>query len=115
MGNTKKIEVRCPHCDKKKMKIHFSDEKGVQHADREWFPLLQSIGESAWDNDSAQGIALECKCKRAFFVHNLNTEGIEPEVLPQLKPGFSVAWFCKKCGASFMGQDMTCPGCGTVY
>ena len=86
--------------------------KDVKGAD--WYPLLKQTGENEWVESWENGIALRCKCGRAFFVDGIaGVSGIRAR--ESLGDDISVAWFCPQCKSSFINPDMKCHRCGTQY
>ena len=101
------IEVKCPRCSKKAKLVY--DEKRPHILSKvkgaNWRPLLQLIGHNEWDDDWRKGIAVLCKCKKPYYVHNQN------EVHADLMENFSVPLFCQDCGSSFISTNFECPNC----
>jgi hypothetical protein len=110
-----KVNVVCPHCDKKKYKIQFKEGEIEKIKGAKWNILMKQESPSTWTKDWGYGIAVGCKCGKTFFVYNLKENRENPIVQPNLRDGLLAPWFCKKCGQSFMDTSMTCPTCSTQY
>ncbi|MHA2199448.1 MAG: hypothetical protein ACXABN_06195 [Candidatus Thorarchaeota archaeon] len=112
-----KASVECPRCGKK-VKINWDDKKpwilkNLKGAN--WYPLLKKTENNQWIEDWREGIAVHCKCDKAYFVHNLIEESGQNQTETTLKQDFSVAWFCEPCGKGFMNSEMKCPTCNMEY
>ncbi|MFW9813125.1 MAG: hypothetical protein ACFFF9_11765 [Candidatus Thorarchaeota archaeon] len=109
-----KEQTVCPHCGKKS-KIEYDPVNGIKKLDRPWQPIIQLTGQNEWDESWKIGIAIECKCKKSFFVYNLGEEDAPLNVLPKISPDQILPVFCQKCKQAFIDPDLICPTCGTNF
>lgn len=110
-----KVKVVCPHCSKKKYDIQFKESKIHKIKGAKWNIMLKQESQSAWSKDWGYGVAVGCKCGKAFFVYGLKENQENPVVETKIRDGLLLPWFCKKCGQSFMDTSMKCPTCSTQY
>ena len=114
MGDT---ELVCPHCNSQKFKVstdknrdEFKKLKGGNY----WKPLITEKGDDNWVEDPNEGIAVQCKCGRHFFIYDFKAS-TPASSTTTMREGQSVAAFCPKCQAAFVGSDLTCPTCSQQY
>ena len=118
-----KREISCPYCGKKVNVTtgeiseiqgrKIGDLKEIKGAD--WYPLMKPIGHNEWHEDWTLGVGIECKCKRAYFVKDIQDEDQPLEASSSLFENTLLPWFCEPCGAVFTNPDMKCPTCGRAY
>ena len=110
------MKIACPRC-KKEVSLILDEKAGNSLKDvkgADWYPLLKQTDPTEWIESWKNGIAVNCKCGRVFFVRGLH-EGTGINISPNLENGTSVAWFCQRCKSSFLNPEMKCPKCGTQY
>lgn len=113
-----KTEVICPCCNKNKFKIEtdkkteeFKKVKGGTY----YRSTLQLVSENNWVEDPNQGVGVQCKCGRHFFLTSFGNLDMAFEVSNSLPEGHTFAIYCDKCGRAFTSRDLKCPTCGDQY
>ena len=114
LGN--KVKVVCPNCNKGKYDVVYKDGKLIGPKGAKPSTMIKQISESSWEKDWRIGIAALCKkCKKAFYLYDIDEQVLNLSVETGLREGLIVPWFCQKCKHSFIDPSMTCPSCGTSY
>jgi hypothetical protein len=110
-----KMEVVCPHCENHKYNLETDKKTGSfkKFKGGDWSPLLTNLGEDDWVKDPEQGIAVKCKCRRHFFLYNIEHEELKVEDV--LREGSYSVFYCQKCSLASVDSSMACPSCGKQY
>lgn len=112
-----KVKFRCPHCEKKEVSIEFESKdrviRKIKGGDAE--PLMVQVGEHEYRQDIDVGLAVYCKCGRAFFLYELDRNLSNPTIEPALREGHLLAQYCSKCEIAFINPTMQCPQCNHQY
>jgi uncharacterized OB-fold protein len=110
-----KTEVICPYCNKEKFKVEthkktelFKKVKGGIY----YRPTLQPTSASDWVENPNNGVGVQCKCGRHFFLSNFGNPNVPFEMNTSLPEGHSFAAYCGTCGRAFDNPLMQCPTCG---
>ena len=113
MGDT---EVICPHCNSAKFKV--STDKNRDEFKKlkggDWKPLLTNKGPDIWVDDPNEGIAVQCKCGKHFFVYDFKANA-PVTTTTVMRETQNTAAFCPKCQSAFVSSDMICPGCNSQF
>ena len=113
MGDT---ELICPHCNSVKYKVSTDNSKDEfkKLKGGNWKPLLTNKGADNWVEDPNEGIAVQCKCGKHFFVYDFKAN-LTVTAETAMREGQYVATFCQNCRSAFVSSDMVCPGCNHQF